>query len=81
MTMSLVILQKIKSISLLERTSFKNIRLDKLHACRKRRDHGGTPPPFLADQSTLVQPGGHIMPTTLLRVPRIFRSCNGPELL
>ena len=32
---------------------------------------GGSPPPpqILADQLNLSQPGGHIMPTTLLRAP------------
>ena len=29
-------------------------------------------------QLTLSQPGGHIMPTTLLRAFWIFRPCNGP---
>ena len=38
------------------------------------------PSQFLADQLTLSQPrgGGHIMPTTLLRAPLIFRPCDGP---
>ena len=65
MTMSLVILHKIKSISLLERTSFKNIRLDKFAGLLqgegpcKGRDRGARPSsPVLADQSALVQPGG-----------------------
>ena len=35
---------------------------------------------FLAKQLTLSQPGGQITPTTVLRAPRIFRPCNGPEL-
>ena len=36
--------------------------------------------PFLAKQLTLSQPGGQIMPTTVLRAPppRIFRPCDGP---
>ena len=34
---------------------------------------------FLADQLTLFQLGGHIMPTTLLRAPpQIFRPYDGP---
>ena len=36
------------------------------------------PPQFLAEQLTLSRPGGQIMPTTVLRAPRIFRPCNGP---
>ena len=40
--------------------------------CRSR---GG-----LAEQLTLSQPGGQIMPTTVLRAPpRIFRPCDGPD--
>ena len=43
------------------------------------------PPPFLADQLTLSQQGGQIMPTTLLRAPPEFSDlptalctiCNG----
>ena len=39
-----------------------------------------TPPPnFLPETLTLSQPGGQIMLTTILRAPRIFRPCDGPE--
>ena len=33
---------------------------------------------FLAEQLTLSQPGGQIMPTTVLQAPRIFRHCDDP---
>ena len=40
---------------------------------------GLQPPQFLAKQLILSQPEGQIMPTTVLRAPRIFRPCDGPE--
>ena len=40
---------------------------------------GGSFPQFLKDQLTLSQPGGLIMPTTVLPAPQIFRPCDGPE--
>ena len=33
---------------------------------------------FLAEQLTLSQPEGQIMPTTVLQAPRIFRLFDGP---
>ena len=40
-----------------------------------------TPPPnFLPETLTLSQPGGQIMPTSVLRAPRIFRPCDGPTV-
>ena len=48
--------------------------------CRKRGAGGALAPQFLAEQLTLSQPGGQIMPTTVLRAPRIFRPCDGPAL-
>ena len=33
---------------------------------------------YALEQITLSQPGGQIMPTTVLRAPRIFRLCDGP---
>ena len=41
----------------------------------RRNRGGGSPPPtqFLADHLTLSQPGGHIMPTTLLRATPDFQ--------
>ena len=36
---------------------------------------GQFPAPFSADQLTLFQPGGQIMPTTLLPAPQIFGRC------
>ena len=45
--------------------------------CRKRG--GALAPHFLAEQLILSQPGGQIMPTTVLRpLTRIFRPCDGP---
>ena len=35
---------------------------------------GALAPQFLADQLTLPQPGGHIMPTTLLRALSDFQT-------
>ena len=35
---------------------------------------GARAPQFLADQLTLSQPGGHIMPTTLLRATPDFQT-------
>ena len=37
------------------------------------------PHQFLAEQLTLSQPGGQIMPTLVLRAPLIFRPCDGPK--
>ena len=31
-----------------------------------------------AEQLTLYQPGGQILPTTVLQAPQIFRPCDGP---
>ena len=39
---------------------------------------GLKPPQFLADQLTLSQPGGHILPTQYYEPPQIFRPCDGP---
>ena len=50
----------------------------KLKHLQGRRNQGGGAR-FWADQLTLSQPGGQIMPTTVLRAPRIFRPCDGPE--
>ena len=36
---------------------------------RRKQGGGHMPPQFLADQSTLYQPGGQIMPTTFLPAP------------
>ena len=42
---------------------------------------GPVPPPhFLADQLTLSQPGGHIIPTQYYVPPQIFRPCDGPGI-
>ena len=49
-----------------------------MQACRKRGGRGHVPPHFLADQLTLFQPGGHIIPTQYYKPPRIFRPCDGP---
>ena len=41
-----------------------------------------TPPQIFTDQLTLTQPGGQIMPTTIIIPsphPRIFRPSYGPE--
>ena len=45
---------------------------------RRKRGAGGAlaPPQFLAKQLTLSQPGGQIIPTTVLRAPP-----DGPEYL
>ena len=37
-------------------------------------------PQFLAKQLTISQPGGQIIPTTVLRAPRNFRPCDGPGI-
>ena len=42
---------------------------------------GQLPPQILADQLTLSQPGGHMIPTQYYVPPRIFRPCDGPEYL
>ena len=48
--------------------------------CRSQAGERGIPPPqILTNQSTLSQPGGGIMPTTLLFAPRIFRPSYGPS--
>ena len=45
------------------------------------RDAGFSPSfQFLAKQLTPSHPGGQIMPSTVLRAPRIFRSCDGPGI-
>ena len=42
---------------------------------------GACAPHFLADQLTLSQPGGYIIPTQYyVPPPRIFRPCDGPGL-
>ena len=43
-------------------------------------DGGTLAPQFLAKQLTLSQPGGQIMPTTVLQAPQISRPCDGPVL-
>ena len=52
----------------------------KSHAlhCRPVATRGAGEGQVLADQLTLFQTGGHIMSTTLLRAPRIFRPSDGP---
>ena len=35
---------------------------------------------FLADQLTLYQPGGYIIPTQYYVPLRIFRPCDGPDM-
>ena len=46
-----------------------------LQGCRKRRAEGASAPPqFLAKQLTLSQPGGQIIPTTVLRAPPEFQT-------
>ena len=40
---------------------------------------GALAPQFLAKQLTLSQPGGQIMPTTVIQAPRIFWPCDGPD--
>ena len=52
----------------------------KLQVCRKwGGPKGPVPlPPFLADQSTLSQPGGQIMPLTLLLTPPDFLTFRHP---
>ena len=42
---------------------------------------GGDPPPCLAEQLTLSQPGGQIMPTTVLQAPSIFQTLRRPCVL
>ena len=42
---------------------------------------GALAPQFLADQLTLSQPGGHIMPTTLLRAPPDLQTLRRPCVL
>ena len=52
-----------------------------VHHCRPVASGGAGgafPPVFFAKQLTLSQPGGQIMPTTVLLAPRIFRPCDGP---
>ena len=39
---------------------------------------GGFKPLFLAEQLTLSQPGGQIMPTTVLRAPTDFGTLQRP---
>ena len=53
----------------------------KTQQARRKRVAGGAraPPHFLADQLTLSQPGGHIIPTQYYVPPRIFRPCDGPD--
>ena len=50
-------------------------------ARRKRGAGGHVRFHFLADQLTLSQPGGHIIPTQYYVPPPIFRPCDGPEML
>ena len=40
---------------------------------------GAQAPQFLADQLTLSQPGGQILPTQYYEPPQIFRPCNGSD--
>ena len=40
-----------------------------LQACRRWGAGGPQAPQFLADQLTLSQPGGQIMPTTVIQAP------------
>ena len=50
-----------------------------LQGCRKWASPPLPLPQFLAKQLTLSQPGGQIMPTTVLRAPlRIFRPYDDP---
>ena len=56
------------------------MRYEHRQGCRKRGAGGGLPPSqFSAEQLTLSQPGGQIIPTTVLQAPRIFRPWYGPE--
>ena len=50
---------------------------DLIYKCRAVA-RGLQPPQCLAEQLTLSQTGGQIMPTTVLQAPRIFRPCDGP---
>ena len=47
---------------------------------RRKRGGRGMPPHFLADQLTLSQPGGHIIPSQYYVPPQIFRPCDGPGM-
>ena len=40
-----------------------------VQGCRKRRAGGALAPQFVAEQLTLSQPGGQIMPTIVLQAP------------
>ena len=46
-----------------------------MHGCRMH-----APPPIVLGRLILSQPGGQIMPTTLLLDPRIFRTSLGPVI-
>ena len=49
-----------------------------LQACRKRGGWGALAPQFLAKQFTLSQPGGQIMPNTVLRALPDFQTLRRP---
>ena len=42
--------------------------------------HGPSSPQIVPDHLILSQPGGQVMPTTLLLDPRIFRTSFGPVI-
>ena len=64
-----------------------NLRNSKLSVCLARDvgtkggRRGIRPSQFFADQSSLSQPGGQIMPPTLLLVPLDFQTFRQPSLL
>ena len=55
-----------------------------LQGCRKRRGGGiwggFSPSPVFGRTVNPISTRGQIMPTTVLRAPRIFRPCDGPVL-
>ena len=60
---------------------FSDLRTDLVYTGPSQAGgRGGTCHPFLADQLTLSQPGGHIILTQYYVHPWIFRSSHGPSL-
>ena len=49
-----------------------------MQARHKRGAGGAVAPQFLAEQLTLSQPGGQIMPTTVLQAPPDFQTLRRP---
>ena len=69
------------NVALLVVFHFKVANLHSLcRAVARGRLRGLEPPQCLAEQLTLSQPGGQIMPTTVLQAnpPPIFKPCDGP---